>query len=217
MAKLLRKALGLFVELPDETDTGVNTNTQVNFDNKNTNSQPPKFQFKNEDLEKFEAHFEQLMDAANLPGPDYYEFCKMMEALEKAVPDERARIAAVFASLSVQGLTKDKLLNTASKYLDIIDADHDNFNNALSNKSSSDIDQKKQRATDLEKKINDNSQLIQKLTREITECQEEIGKLSREISEGESKLETNRKGYEVAYGAMISKIKSDIRTIQNSI
>jgi hypothetical protein len=211
MAKLLRKALGLFVEFNE------NANTSVSTDNTRDENQPLQFHFQNEDLEKFETHFEQLMDGANLPGPDYYEFCKMMEALENAVPDENARVAAVFASLSVQGLTKDKLLNTAEKYQDIIENDHRNFNIALNSKSDSEISQKKQTSLELEKKISDNSELIQKLTKEITKSQIEIGKLKQEIMDSEDKLTKNTKGYEVAYNAMLNKIKSDIRTIQNSI
>jgi hypothetical protein len=211
MAKLLRKALGLFVEFND--DNIASTANQ----NPSDENEPAKFHFQGEDLEKFETHFEQVMDAANLPGPDYYEFIKMMEVLEKAVPDEKARMAAVFASLSVQGLTKDKLLKTAEKYQEVIENDHQNFNNALSAKSDSDINNKKQTALELDQTIRDNSELIQKLTKEITKSQVEIGKLKEQISESEDKLANSKKGYEVAYNAMLSKIKSDIRSIQTSI
>ena len=218
MAKLLRKALGLFVELNDDNEQAADTTQGSNVSvNTASTSMPQNFRFHNEDLEKFEAHFEQLMDKANLPGPDYYEFCKMMEALEPHVPDEKARIGAVFASLSVQGMTKEKLVSTALQYKDIINSDHDNFNNALNQKSSSDIEEKKQECTDLQKKISDNSDMIQKLTKEITDSQVQIGKLTQEITDSESKLENNKKGYEVAYNAMINKINTDIKDIQTSI
>ena len=217
MAKFLRKALGLFVELNDDKEQTTDVSQSAGNVTVNTPSLPQNFRFHNEDLEKFESHFEQLMDKANFPGPDYYEFCKMMEALEPHVPDEKARISAVFASLSVQGLTKDKLVSTALQYKEIINNDHDNFNNALSQKSSSDIEEKKQTCVDLQKKISDNSEMIQKLTKEITDSQVEIGKLTQEISDNESKLENNKKGYEVAYNAMINKINTDIKDIQTSI
>jgi hypothetical protein len=211
MAKLLRKALGLFVDF-NEDNTAIATNQNTTGENGSA-----KFHFQNEDLEKFEAHFEQLMDASNLPGPDYYEFIKMMEVLEKAVPDEKARMSAVFASLSVQGLTKDKLLKTAEKYQEVIENDHQNFNNALLVKSDSDINNKRQTALELDQTIRDNSELIQKLTKEITKCQIEIGKLKEEITESEDKLANSKRGYELAYNAMLNKIKSDIQSIQASI
>jgi chromosome segregation ATPase len=217
MAKLLRKALGLFVEIDDSADTPGNTSQQNVITNPVISAPVSNFKFKNEDLEKFESHFDQLMTKANLPGPDYFEFCKMMEALESHVPDERARISAVFASLSVQGLTKDKLISTAKQYKDVFAADHDNFNNALNQKSTADIDEKKASCDALEKRMASDSEMIQKLTQEITDAQAQISKMKQEIADSEGKLENNKKGYEMAYNAMVQKINSDITDIQNTL
>src|SRR5689334_3157398 len=54
---------------------------------------------------KFAAYFDKLFSEANIPGPDYYEFSKMIEVM-KAVPDEQVRYTTAFAGLSVQGLDK---------------------------------------------------------------------------------------------------------------
>src|ERR1700733_13618110 len=71
---------------------------------------------------KFIRYFDKLFSEANIPGPDYYEFSKMIEAMND-IPDERARLCAAFAGLNVQGLNKLKLLSTAGDYLKLLDED----------------------------------------------------------------------------------------------
>jgi hypothetical protein len=38
-------------------------------------------------IDKFDRHFETLFDQANLPGPDYYEFWKMMKTFKPHIKD----------------------------------------------------------------------------------------------------------------------------------
>ena len=102
-----KKALGVFVEL--DTTGGDNSPAPSTYRPSSTpsahvSSPSPSGPVDMASAEKFEKHFETLFDKANLPGPDYFEFWKTMETLEKHIPDESARIAATFASLSVQGL-----------------------------------------------------------------------------------------------------------------
>src|SRR5260370_26760210 len=66
--------------------------------------------------QRFAGYFDKLLGDANIPGPDYYEFARMIGAMQ-AIPDERARYAAAFAGVQVQGLDKEKLLGAANKYL----------------------------------------------------------------------------------------------------
>ncbi|WP_431213125.1 hypothetical protein ACQ86N_47135 [Puia sp. P3] len=76
--------------------------------------------------QRFADYFDKLFSDANIPGPDYYEFSKMVAAMQ-VIPDERSRYYAAFAGLQVQGLDKQKLMSTAAEYLRVLTADASQF------------------------------------------------------------------------------------------
>ncbi|MDB5035016.1 MAG: hypothetical protein JWQ98_2257 [Chlorobi bacterium] len=168
-----------------------------------------------EDVDKFEKHFSGLMDRANLPGPDYYEFFKMMETLEAHIPDEGARMAAVFATLSIQGMTKEKLLESAGVYGRLIDEDSVQFHKAIADKDASEVEGRQQNIKDLEGKIQKNAEQIQALTKQITEFQTQIAALTKEAGLEKQRIEINSSAYRIASQAMSAKIQSDIQKIQS--
>jgi hypothetical protein len=222
MASFFKKALGLFVEFeedPNKPSQGTaHTSTTVRTAaTPGLSSEPVRVAMTQADLDKFEKHFEKLFDQANLPGPDYFEFWKMMETLEAHIPDEKARISAVFASLSIQGLTKSRLVESATHYKGLLERDKAEFDRAFSQKATAELEGRKKNITELEKKIVANSELIQKLTREITEAQGVIATLKSEIVQEEQKLLANKGGYTVACDAMMKHITDDIQKIQTTL
>jgi hypothetical protein len=213
MAGFFRKALGVFVEFEDDkvNETG---NAPVN--------QFPKLPseivnnpLNQAEAEKFEKYFDNLFEKANFPGPDYFEFHKTMETLEAHIPDEKARVAATFASLAIQGLTKESLVNTAFKYKEIIEKDGVNFESALETKAKAELGDRHSRMGALEEKIKLNSEKIQQLTKEISESQVQMEKIKNEILEQENKLNKNKQGYQLASHAVLNKIREDIQKIQS--
>jgi chromosome segregation ATPase len=213
MTTIFKKALGLFVEFDEnnpENPAGP-TGKPISV------LSGPVSNFNQEELDKFSAHFAQLFEEANLPGPDYYEYWKMMETLESHIPDENARMSAVFASLAIQGLTKQKLLDSAAVYKGVIEKDNTEFEKALNQKSRTDIDSRNKTITDLENKITSNSALIQKLTKEITDAQTAIATLKNEVSQEEQKLATKKNGYTIACNAMLNKLAYDVQKIQTTL
>jgi hypothetical protein len=213
MSGIFKKAMGLFVEF-EEDPQKPRTSTSGN---KAPSGVIPQQVFNAEEFDKFEKHFEKLFDQANLPGPDYYEFMKMMETLEAHIKDEKARLSATFASLSIQGLTKEKLIDTASKYKEVISHDKQQFEKMANDKSEKDIGQKRKELLNLEEMVVRHSEMIQKLTKEITESQATMGKLKSIITEEETRLAKNKQGYLLASEAMMRKISDDISKIQTTL
>ncbi len=217
MSSFLKKALGVFVEfeqgeeklrqstgeeLPLKADAGKTITTRT---------------LSGEGTGKFEKHFHALFERANLPGPDYFEFWKMMETLSTHVPDEKARMAVVYATLAVQGLSKEKLVGSAEQYSRIIETDKQEFLNAVNTKLHSEIQGRKQTVIELEKKNAENAELIRKLTEEITGNQNKIKSFRREIGDEESRLNENTNGYKFACDAMMARIGNDIQKIQTNL
>lgn len=210
-----KKALGVFVELDTSGDGAPSTGGSLPT---GTGHIPAGLgQLDAASAEKFEKHFETLFDKANLPGPDYFEFWKTMETLEKLIPDEGSRLAATYASLSVQGLNKAKLLETAAIYLDVISKDRAAFEQAAAAKAAAAVDGRKRDVVGLEQRIAANSEEIRKLNTQISEAQAKISALKKELVDEEMKLNTNRSGYQLACDAMMSKIKGDIEKIKTQL
>jgi chromosome segregation ATPase len=216
MAGLFKKAFGLFVEFEEENPQP-NSGQSINTGSGTSRPVSQTHVLNAGEIDKFEKHFEKMFDQANLPGPDYYEFWKTMETLEAHIPDEKARISATFASLSIQGLTKDHLLQSANKYKELIEIDKSTFEKVVNQKSENDIGQKRKDLKGLEEKIAKNAELIKRLTQEITEAQTTMGKVKAEIAEEETKLANNKNGYIMASQAMINKIVTDVQKIQSII
>jgi hypothetical protein len=215
MASFFKKALGVFVEFDE--DKNQDTTAPASSPSPQPSSGISRSPIDHAEAQKFEKYFDRLFDQANFPGPDYYEFYKMMETLEPHIHDENARLSATFASLSIQGLTKKILIDTATKYKAIIEKDKVDFDRALNDKLKSEVGDRQSQLQDLEKKIADNSELIQKLTKEISDAQVQTGKLKTEVMEEENRLRQNSNGYQLASQAVVNKITSDIQKIQSTL
>ena len=127
-----------------------------------------------EDLDRFRQHFQELFEKANLPGPDYFEFSQVKRKLQEQIPDEKTQITAAFASLSIQGLTKDILVSSAQHYIDIIQKDREGFEQAIASKQNTEVDGRNKKISGLQKLITDNNEQIQLLTKAITQSQSDI-------------------------------------------
>jgi hypothetical protein len=215
MAGIFKKAMSLFVEFEEDTNKSAPEISPVQAGV--TRNHAPVKALNAEDFDKFEKHFERMFDQANLPGPDYYEFWKMTETLETHIKDEKARLSATYASLAIQGLTKEKLIESANKYKELIQHDKSHFEKVANEKGEKDIGDKRKELKQLEESIVKHSEMIQKLTKEITDSQAAMGKLKATIAEEEGKLASNKQGYNLACEAMMKKITDDITKIQTTL
>lgn len=158
---------------------------------------------------KFRQYFDDLFKDANLPGPDYYEFSKMIAAMQ-SVADESARYQAAFAGLKVQGLNKDKLLQTAASYIHLLDTDAGNFNSTIDHTLQEKVHARQQ-------EIADKNSRIQQLSQEINELHQSIALLQGEVKENEEKIAASTQGYQAESDYLKNRIHADREKIKQYI
>ena len=204
MASIAKKILSTFMEVgEDKPPPAESTATPVDY------TESTRYTPSAEHSAKFTAYFDKLFKDANLPGPDYFEFSKMIEAMS-AIPDERSRYSAAFAGLNVQGLDKSKLLSTAAEYLRILNNDASNFDSTVDATLQEKVHGK-------QKEISAKTARIEQLAKEIDELRMQISRLNEEIKENEEKIQSNSGGYKAASEKMRTRIESDIEKIKQHI
>jgi len=205
MASFGKKILSAFVEVTEEKKTV----TMLEETQPKSTPVPATKMASVAGIEKFKQYFDKLFNDANLPGPDYFEFAKMTQAM-MAMPDEKARYAAAYAGLSVQGLDKSKLLETAAAYVKILETDAANFSSTVDAALAEKVQAKQQNITDKEKRI-------EQLSREIADLQNQVQLLHAEVKENEEKIESSTGGYKTASENMKQQILLDIEKIKQHI
>jgi hypothetical protein len=196
-----KKLLSAFIELEDaKTQDKIPAPQPVH---------TPSVNISPEVSNKFREHFNSLFSEANLPGPGYYEFSKMTEAMQ-IIADEKARFCAAFAGLQVQGLDKQKLLSSTQEYLQILDADAIAFHNTI---NAAIFDKVEKRRNEM----NEAQMCIQQLSQEIVALQQRMALLAREIAENETKIDSNAAAYTEAMADSRNKLLQDIEKIRQHI
>lgn len=168
-----------------------------------------------QDLEKFASHFDEVFDKANIPGPDYYEFVKMVQAM--GVLGDEVKFPAAFNGLKVQGLTKQKLLDTAAQYITVIEQDEKQFASILDTKVLGEINRKKESLKTSEESIKKKEELIAQLTSEIVADKQNLSTLASEIATDERRFNDKNVIYKTASEARKNLIKTDIEKINRLI
>ena len=128
----------------------------------------------------------------------------------QGILDEKARYCAAYAGLQVQGLDKQKLLQSVQEYQQLLDADAIAFNNTVNAALQEKVLAKNET---IEKAKNE----IQQLSQQILQLQQQITVMTDEIAENETKLESNKSGYTSALESFHAKLAGDIEKIKQYI
>jgi hypothetical protein len=170
---------------------------------------PPENQTQDRAGDRFTGHFDKLLGDANIPGPDYNEFARMI-AVMQAIPDEAARYNAAFAGLRVQGLDKQRLLDTAGEYLRILTTDAAQFQATVDAKYQEKVHGPETEAAE-------KADRIRALSQEIVQLQQQISALQEEVRTSKDKLSGSSSAYTAESDRRQQEIRRDIDKINQYI
>lgn len=185
-----------------------------------TNEPPAKVTSSTGDVDiKFVKHFVDLFEKSNLPGPDYFEYKEALKNMEGLGLSEEKKFQAAWASFSAMSGIKDGsiLITSASQYIEMLSKDHASF----MKDADKAIEQRVGALNGELKKMQEDKALF---TKQISELQDKInantdriGQISKEISEQSNRITENRSQFEITYNSFVNQIKSDLEKIKQFI
>jgi|TARA_R110000851_G_scaffold47424_1_gene115101 hypothetical protein len=164
--------------------------------------------------EEFYNHLQEEIKKNDLEGADYYEFRKTYEVLSKSMPEVQA-LNASFQALSAMSpdLTVDHLLKTANFYLDLVNKEHDGFEDQFNDKITTEI-HGRQSAIEAEDELQANMlNEIQVLENLIQESQNKVQGIQNEKDVEENKLNGVKANWDFTIELVKNNINTDIDNI----
>lgn len=156
----------------------------------------------------------QALDKNNLPGFDYIEFKQSLNALNEQMDMEEVTVfKSAFATASVLGLTKEKLLKTAEHYRAVLSNEKQMFDQALQNQMEQNVLGKQKEVAKLRKQIEEHQKAIAELEKRISAANETIAKADEEIAGHKDKIEGTREAFERTLQSILNQIALDIENI----
>jgi hypothetical protein len=168
---------------------------------------------------KFVEHFVGLLEKANLPGPDYFEYKQALQNMEGLGLGEEKQFQAAWASFKAMGGVKDSVIlkTSADQYLAILDKDRSSFlkdvEKAIKDRVGSLQDEQKR----LEDANTAFAQQIADIQKKVDENRSRLGQIAGEVTEQSAKITANKDSFEITYMSFVEQIKSDLVKINQYV
>lgn len=166
-----------------------------------------------QDEKSVRALFRALKNNFDANSFEYFRFKKSLSALKKLEMDAHTSYKSAFATAATMGLTKDKLLQSANKYLYVLEQERESFAAALLSRKKTKIDGKKNQVADYQRKIEEHKAKILELQREIEIFQSRIDNVDNDVETATSQMEGTKDRFLGVYNTIEKSIKADIETI----
>ena len=164
---------------------------------------------------KFVEHFVDLLEKANLPGPDYFEYKQALKSMEGLGLGEEKQFQAAWASFKAMGGPKDTtiLKSSADQYLGILDKDRTSFLKDVEKAIKERVGALQDEQKKLEESNTAISQQIADLQKKIENNKNRLGQISGEVTEQSARINANKDSFELTYLSFVEQIKSDLNKI----
>ena len=153
--------------------------------------------------------FVKFIEAKKPNGLGYFDFQKMKTAMS-VIPDMGTKYIASFASLQMQGLTKEDLIQNSMDVIAVIDNETNSFNVAFDKQSSATLGS-------LNKEIADIGSNLEKLRNQMAELETSLEAKKQSLKETSDKLEVKRTEFLNNSNLMKAQVQTEISNIHNFI
>lgn len=163
---------------------------------------------------EFAEFLNEVYQKGNFPGPDYQEFTDALKEMDSIPMDDKTKFNAIYAGFKVQGVTKARLLETAQKYIVLIQGQVTDFSKEIDNMLSGDVVAKQKTITQISKENEDIEKQMISLTEKKNRNNELIQKLTTEVSEQTFTLNSKKISFEAAASEFTSKVQTNVEKIK---
>ncbi len=153
------------------------------------------------------------LESNNLPGFDYIEYKQALGALLAMNMDEGTAFKSSFATASTMGLTRQKLVDSAKHYMQILEKEKGQFDVALRNRIQQRVGAKEEENNRLEGRYTQIQEQMKRLEEELVQIKTRIEK-NNELRENEAKkLVAQKENFESTYDKIQEEITKDLNKI----
>jgi hypothetical protein len=165
--------------------------------------------------EKFVEILHQVLEKNNLPGFDYLEYRKAIQSIAKMHNmDEAAQFRTAFAAAQAMNVQPNILVESAKKYLNLLQTEETNFNNSANQFLTTQVSTKENELHSIQNSIKTKQEQIEILKKELDSSHNRLVNLKSEIESAKQKVETNKSNFKASYLTVIDQIKSDIQKME---
>lgn len=157
------------------------------------------------------------LESSNQEGFDYLEFKDFLRSLANVPMEDSIRFKSAFATAQTMGATKEKILESAKIYMDLLAKEETKFQEALNSQRDKNLTSKHNEIKKLEQTIADKQTEIEKLKKDLEEHRNKIGALENEINAASDKLGQTASDFAATYQALLSQIQDDVKNIESHL
>ncbi|TNE56795.1 MAG: hypothetical protein EP344_11830 [Bacteroidetes bacterium] len=149
----------------------------------------------------------------NLPGFDYFEFKRAVAALRQMDLDEATCYKSAFATAATVGLTKEKLVETAGYYRNVLEKEKEQFDKALASQNDAKVTSKEQEIKRLKDQIERHKVEINRLQDEVAGYLNQIDQAETTVKLEAEKLEKTKSEFEKTHQSVLLQIDKDVENM----
>lgn len=144
---------------------------------------------------------------------EYLKFRQSVQSLSKMNMEEPISFKSAYSTGMTMGLTKERLIKSANRYLGVLQAESETFTDALKSQIDKNVNSRESMIAQLEERIAENKRKISELEQEIQVFQNKIDNVDNDIEAAQTKIDATKEKFRNSYLTITDIIKKDIELI----